>query len=36
MSEFTEKRRYEDVWSLWFNVISVKRGCVGVEFPEKK
>ena len=33
MSDFSEKKRYED---LRFNVISVTRGWVGVKFPEKK
>ena len=32
MSEFPEKKRHKDVR---FNVISVSRGWVGVEFPEK-
>ncbi len=30
---FPEKKRYEGVW---FNVISVTRGWVGVKFPGKK
>ena len=29
---FPEKKRYEGVW---FNVISVTKGWVGVEFPGK-
>ena len=33
MSDFLEKKRYEGVR---FNVISVTRGWVGVQFPEKK
>ena len=33
VSEFPEKKRYEDVR---FNVIRVTRGWVGVKFPEKK
>ena len=33
---FSEKKRYEDSDSAWFNVISVKRGWVGVKFPEEK
>ena len=33
MSNFPEKKRYEGVR---FNVISVKRGWVGVQFPGKK
>ena len=32
-SEVMEKKHYEDIQ---FNVISVTRGWVGVEFPEKK
>ena len=32
MSDFLEKKRYEGVM---FNVISVTRGWVGVQFPEK-
>ena len=31
-SDFLEKKRYERVM---FNVISVTRGWVGVQFPEK-
>ena len=31
-SDFLEKKRYEGVM---FNVISVTRGWVGVQFPEK-
>ena len=33
MSNFPEKTHYEGVR---FNVISVMRGCVGVQFPRKK
>ena len=33
---FSEKKRYKDSDSAWFNVISVKRGWVGVKFPEEK
>ena len=33
VSDFSEKKRYEDVR---FNVISVTRGWVGVDFPGKK
>ena len=33
MSTFPEKKRYEGIR---FNVISVTRGCVGVQFPEEK
>ena len=32
VSDFLEKKRYEGVM---FNVISVTRGWVGVQFPEK-
>ena len=32
--KFSGKKCYEGV--LRFNVISVTRGCVGVQFPEKK
>ena len=32
VSDFLEKKRYEGVI---FNVISVTRGWVGVQFPEK-
>ena len=31
--KFSGKKRYEGVW---FNVISVTRGWVGVQFPEKE
>ncbi len=33
VSDLSGKNRYEDVW---FNVISVTRGWVGVKFPGKK